>query len=364
MHAALQPDYAVPHDARATIAAELARYYGELAGTAARSTEEFSLARLLLGQTRRDGPQNREAEVCKAAATSFAKEYDSCRVWVPLRAIFTQRTMSTQPGSKGGYLVGVNTMQPVDVLRPWSVAAASGAQVMFGLRDNVDIPSTATAVTAGWISEGGQPAVETPPTIGGVSMSPKTAIGLVKFSLQLLRQAEAVEEYTRAMLLAAVGELLDQVFFAGAGGDHPLGLLGTPGIGTQSGASLAHAGVLAMRKTVLNAGAREERLQWVGTPAVQELLGAREAVTDTARFLWDTDGILGLTARATKNAPASALVCGDFSQAVIGVFGPGLEISVDPSQDFERAGLVARVMLMADVAFPRPEAFCVATAIS
>jgi hypothetical protein len=52
------------------------------------------------------------------------------------------------------------------------------------------------------------------------------------------------------------------------------------------------------------------------------------------------------------------LVVGDFSTSVIGVFGPGMRIDIDPSQDFNSAGLVARVMLMCDVAFPqrRPSA--------
>ena len=86
-------------------------------------------------------------------------------------------------------------------------------------------------------------------------------------------------------------------------------------------------------------------------------LGGRQRFTGSDATLWDSDNgtILGLPAHATKNA--SGLVVGDFSTSVIGVFGPGMRIDIDPSQDFNSAGLVARVMLMCDVAFPQPAAF-------
>ncbi len=72
-------------------------------------------------------------------------------------------------------------------------------------------------------------------------------------------------------MLSAVGELLDIAFLNGAGGSQPLGLLNTPGINTQSGTSLAHAGLLAMKQKALTAGGREDALAWVGAPAIQEL---------------------------------------------------------------------------------------------
>jgi hypothetical protein len=121
-----------------------------------------------------------------------------------------------------------------------------------------------------------------------------------------------------------------------------------------------------MEKAILNAGGREAALASVGTPAVKETLGGRQRFTGSNSTLWDSDAgtILGRPAYATKNAPASALIMGDFSQAVIGIFGPGIRIDIDPSQDFNAAGLVARVLLMCDVAFPQPAAFTVATSVT
>lgn len=361
---ALVANRIMPSDVRANIAAALANYYSELSTVESAPLVNFSLARMLCSLAERRGLTKREHEVCEGAAILYEQTYDPHRNWVPLPAIDV-RAMATVPGSKGGYLIGVDTRAPIDVLRPWSVVASAGATLLTNLRDSVLIPRTALVSTASWLgAEGGAGPSESPPTLGNVSLTSRTAITLVKFSAQLLRQGEAAEPFVRAHLLRVVGELLDVAFFAGPGGVQPLGLLQTTGIGAQSGTSLAHAGILAMRQKVLNKGGIESALQWVGTPDVQELIGGRERATGGGRFLWDNDGILGKPAYATKNAPANALTAGDFSQAVVGLFGPGIRIDVDPSQDFNSAGLVARVLLFCDVAFPQPGAFCVATSVT
>jgi len=253
----------------------------------------------------------------------------------------------------------------VGALLPFNVVTTAGVTTLNGLSDPVVIPRTVTATSAAFLASETPAAVtETPPTLGAASLTPKTAMALVKFSMQLLKQGAAAEMFIRAMLLRAVGELLDKVFFAGAGGSEPLGLLKTPGVGTQSGTGLALAGLLAMQETILLAGGREDSLRTISHPTTQKLLAARQTATGTSGFLWDAAGVLGKPAHATRNAPASTLVMGDFSQAIVGIFGPGIRIDIDPSQDFNSGGLVARVLLMCDVAFPRPDAFCVATSVT
>lgn len=350
-------------EARAIIARSLAGYYSELAGLdAGEPSRRFSLARFLLDTAERRPLRGREREVSEAAAMLGNQLNVPHREWVPWAALGT-RAMGSIPGSKGGFLVGSSVADPVDILRPWSVVAGAGVQTMNNLQNQVTIPRVGTAPAATWIGENGSAPNAVEPVLGSADLVPHTAIGLIHFSMQLLRQGEAVEAFLRAMLLSAVGQLLDVAFFSGAGGVQPMGLLNTPGINTQAGGNLTHANTLTMRQKVLTAGAVESNLQWVGPPAVQEVLGARERVAGGGRFLWDTD-ILGRPAFATQSAPASTLVCGDFSQAVLGVFGPGVRVDVDPSQNFNTAGLTARVLLMCDVAFPQPAAFTVATSVT
>jgi HK97 family phage major capsid protein len=357
----LSPDRVVPESTRANIAAELAKFYSELADKT--GAPAFSVARMLYAHSQRQWLTGRELAITQAASTLLAQDYDPQRCWVPFGALKT-RTMGADLGAKGGYLSGLDVAAPVDILRPWSVAASAGAHLMPGLINDIVLPRTTTAPTATWVGEPSAAPSESPPTIGNVSMSPHTAITLIKFSIQLLRQGEAVESYIRALLLAAVGELLDQAYFSGAGGVAPLGLLSTAGIGTQSGTSFTYTKALTARQAVLDAGGREDGLQWVGTPAVQKALSLVQRFTSTDSPLWGDNGVLGRPSHATKNAPTGALVCGDFSTSAIGVWGPGIRIDIDRSQDFNSGGLVARVMLMCDVAFPRPEAFHVSTSVS
>jgi HK97 family phage major capsid protein len=346
---------------KAGIAAELGKYYAELAALDD-SHGEFSLARLYGSYVPSMPDATREMEVCQAAALLADQHVMPHRWWVPLAAI-GDRAMASTPGSKGGYLATPETRPPADVLRPWSVAAS--ALPLDNLRGSVVIPRVSAAATATWLgAEGSSGPSETPPTLGSVDLTPRTLLAIISVSIQVIRQAQAMEPFLRAQLLRAVGEALDVAFFAGTGASQPLGLLQTAGISTQSGTSLAHAGILAMRQKVLTAGGREDQLQWVGTPAVQELLGARERATGGGQFLWGDSGILGRPANATKNAPASALTVGDFSTAVIGTFGPGIRLDIDPTQNFNSGGLVVRVLLMADVAFVQPAAFCVATSVT
>jgi HK97 family phage major capsid protein len=367
MSTELAPHYEVDAATRASVARELARFYAELSSMD-HAAESFSIGRYLRALAFGRGaegllPGGREADIARAAAATLGQRWDANRAWFPLSALHV-RTMTTTSGSKGGYMLGGQALDAVDVLRPWSIVAGAGAQIHEGLVGSVPLPRVTAETQGTWIGEAGVAPSESPPTMGEGSLKERTAVAFIKFSVQLLRQAEKAEMLFRAQLLAAVGAMLDAASLAGAGGIEPLGLSNTPGVGTQSGASLAHAGLLAMRKAVVSAGGREDRLLWVGAPNTQETLGARERAIGGGRFLWDDGFILGRSAFATKSAPAGTLFCGDFSQMHVGLFGPGIRIDVDPSQDFNSAGLVARVMLMADVAFAQPAAFVVAKSVT
>lgn len=364
MNSAVAPDNGIPAS-RAYIAKTLAGYYAELSDLD-ESKEGFSVADILRSNTDKGlsrGVTGYTREICEAASMSLGQLYDGQRTWIPLRALQT-RAMATTPGSKGGFLAGVDDASPVDVLRPWSVTASAGVNILTGLTANLAIPRTSTATSATWISENATAPAESPPSLGLASLTQKTAIATVKFSLALLRQADVIEDYLRQQLLRAAGELLDKAVLNGAGGAEPIGLLQTPGIGSQSGSSLADSGIRAMKKAVLNAGAVEQNLTWIATPTVQEVLSGRERASGGGQFLWGDGTVLGQRAFATKNAPASALIVGDFSQATVGVFGPGLRLDVDPSQSFNSGELVARVLLIADCCFPQAGAFAAATSVT
>ena len=258
-------------------------------------------------------------------------------------------------------------MVPVarDVLRPWSVVASAGVTVLEGLTGNLTLPQVATGAAAvgAWVSAEGVVAPHTQPVLGEVAMTPKHATAFTRFSRQLLLQSEQTEAFIRAQLLEAVGGLLDQAVISGSGANgQPLGLANTAGIGTQSGTSLSHAGTRTMRRQILAAGGRESNLAWIGAPDVQDVLSGRERSTGSG-FIWD-GGILTRPAFASSYVAAGTLACGDWARAVVGLWGPGFVVEVNPYENFQAGKLSARLLLECDVMFSPLGAFSVSTSIT
>lgn len=367
MNTLYSPPKDLREDLRSSLARELSRYYHELSEASEKPAPQFSLTRVVEAMTHERGLMDGyEHELCGATAVTAGESYDKHRVLIPLKAIAT-RDLTAASAAGGGYLVGVDTAQPLDVLRPYSVAVEAGVTVLPNLVGDLVVPRVTAASTAGWVSTEGTSFVDGQPTVGQAALRPKLAALTVNISRQWrLQSAEAGEVLLRQQVLGAGGTLIDQAFFSGTGANgQPLGLHAVSGIGTQSGTDLAHAGLLAQKRQVLAAGARESALTWVGTPLVQEALGARERASGGGRFLWDDGQILGAAAHATANAPADTLTVGDFSRAVLGIWGPpALRLEINPYQDFPRGGVAVRVVLACDVCFPIPAAFSVASSIT
>lgn len=364
MDASHIPPRTVDEHTRRSIARELSRYYDELAAAAEKPQPRFSLARLFAAMQGAHGLRGGfEREICSAAAMAEGEAYDPRRVRVPLSALAT-RTLVAGAGSAGGFMVQTDVGDVAELLRPSSVVVSAGAVVLSNLQGNLSLPRVATAASAAWVSGEVTDAGVSQPVLGTAPMVPRTLAVALRFSRQWGMQAAGGEEFIRRHLLRSVGEALDATFFAGTGAaGEPRGLLNTSGVGAQSGAGLSHAGTLAMRAAVVGAGADEARLRWVGAPGVQQTLGARERAAGSGRFVWDID-ILGARANASKNVPTGALVVGDFSQAVIGIWGSSLLVEVNPYDTFVSGIQAARASLAVDFGFPRAEAFCIATSVS
>lgn len=278
------------------------------------------------------------------------------------------RALGISTGAKGGYLVGVDTMPVADPLWQDSTIGVTGVQILEGLSSSLAIPRGTGAVTASWQSgEGGAPtAVDE--TLGSVSVTPKAVIATVQCSVQLARQALGAQEFLARLLLRTLRELLDNALLQGTGASgQPQGLANLPtasGIQQVSGTSLAWAGILNAQRLASASGVTDSRMTWVGAPTVRETIAARERTSGSGRTLWDDGKIAGNPALATPDAPASTLFVGDFSQALLALFGPGIELRFDPANNFN-TGLVAwQVLAVSDIVFLQPSGFVRITSIT
>lgn len=287
-------------------------------------------------------------------------------VSVPIAAVLRDLT-STGGASSGGALLGSARLDPQSALRPFSVTADAGARVV-DVADGsgaAGVPSITGAPVATWAAtEGGN--VGTSDAVFGLAQPVPKRVGLQFYvSYRLMKQGGALFDALMRMEIGnAIGRALDGAVLAGSGASgQPQGLATLSGVNAVSGTSLAHAGLLAMRKGAIDGGAREDRLRWIATPAVQETLGARERNAGGGRQLWDDGAVLGRPAHAVAEAAASTLVCGDFSLVTVYVLGP-LDIIFD-YRTLSTGGKISVVASMyVDLAVFPAAAFSVASSIT
>jgi len=314
-----------------------------------------------------------EREVTTAAYKQRPAEHDyrmrGNRIIVPPQVL--ARAMATSPGAKGGYLVNVETRSVLDALRPLSVVLSAGAVVVPGLTTSAVFPRQTGSPTMTWQAADGTTTNATDPTYGEASFTPRTAVGVVVGSRQLLTQSPALIDATLMPdLVRTAATTTDAAVIQGAGGAAPLGILNTPGVGTQSGTTLGVVGLLAMQRVVAAANglATPGGYRYITTPTVAELLSQRATLGTGTQPVWQgplgLGSVLGVPAFSTANTPTATMVGGDFSRVLIGEFFGGLEIEVSPNYNFNGNQFAIRAMLTIDVAVAHPSAFVVAASIT
>lgn len=289
----------------------------------------------------------------------------------PLGREAMERAMATSPGSKGGYMVGIETMGFIDILRNRSASLNMGVRHLSGLTGNVVFPRQTGKATVTWQGGEGTSVTATDQTLGQLSMTPKTAIAITDVSEQLLRQATpSAEAFVMADLARDVAiDGVDYAVINGTGGAQPLGIKNTPGVTTgQDAASATYAKVLAFPGVAGGVNAIRGNPGWVTNTAGALKLMQVQRFTSTDTPVWDgnlLDGTLvGFKAMSTEQVPSGNLIFGSWDEVVIGDWGV-LELAMDNGGTrFNQAQVGIRAMWMVDVLLRYPQAFVVSTNLS
>lgn len=341
---------------------ELTRETAQLAlarTQAPHDTPRISLASLIADLA--DGNiygENREAlqDFAERAGVAF----DPHRPHIPFEAL---RDLTKGTASAGGYLVATDTRPAVDILRPWSVTARAGVIVETGLQASQAVPKVTAKATPYWLPTEASGVTPSQPTLAQISMEPKTASAMVAFSRQLSRQTNA-EWFVRRELMRTVGTAVDQAVINGSGASgQPTGILLTAGVQTVAGATF-NAQALNMKRKVADMNVADDAISFLSTPAVRELLESRERAAGGGRFVWDGDKVADRPARVTTDMPAATMLCGDFSNVYVGIWGEAFQLLIDPSTNFRSGGIQAQIQLSCDVAVLHGAGFCSAGSIS
>jgi HK97 family phage major capsid protein len=281
------------------------------------------------------------------------------------------RAMATQPGSKGGFMVNVENMGFIDILRNRSVAMAMGARQLSGLQGNVMFPRQTGKSSVTWQGGEGTSVTATDQALGQLSMTPKTAIIVTDVSEQLLRQSSpSAEQFVMADLASTIAiDGVDNAVINGTGGSQPLGIMNTTGITSgQDASSATYAKILAFVSTAGALNAIRGNPGFAAKTAGAARLMQVQRFTSTDTPLWTGNMLngqcVGFNAMSSEQLASGNLIFGSWDEVVIGDWGV-LELSTDNGGTrFNQAQVGIRALWMVDVLLRYPQAFVVSTNLS
>lgn len=354
--------------------------YQTALGLSTRETKQYSIFRAMRTLTRNAAPAAFsdaafEMECSRELSKKIGREH-SANIFVPVEVLQrtaserAERTMTTTPGSKGGYAVDVQNMGFIDILRNRSVCYKMGATPMPGLVGNAAFVRQTGSPSITWQAGDAATVTAADQTLGQLSMTPKTAIVITDVSEQLLRQSSpSAEAFVMGDLAKSLSIAVDSAAINGTGGAQPLGIKNTAGITSgQDAASVTWAKIRAFWAAAAGANAVLSRPGWVTTSAGASLLSGTQRFTSTDTPIWEgnpSNGtVWGFPAMSSEQIASGNLIFGSWENLLIGEWGI-LELATDNGGTrFNNATVGIRAMWMVDTLLRYPQSFVVSTNLS
>jgi len=341
----------------------------------AKEQRDYSFMSAVRGIVNGSGLRGLEAEINDEIAKNMGRAARG--FYAPESFWAGKRDLTVGTDSAGGFLRPTDNLgdQFVDALRARLVFSELGARFMSGLTGDVAIPKLATGVSAGFVAENGATS-EVNAVFSQVTMSPKSLGAFTDVSRLLMIQSDpSVEQIVRDDLLNAIAQKVEDVAIEGGGSNEPTGITGTTGIGSvaigTNGGSLTWQAITDLVKEVEvdNAAINGNSLAYLTNPKVKSHMASTSKVasTDSVMLLEAPyDNVYGYNLAVTNNVPSdltkgtgtalSALIYGDFSQLMIGLFSTP-DILIDPYTAGSSGAVRIRVMQEIDVAVRHAQSF-------
>lgn len=223
----------------------------------------------------------------------------------------------------------------IDVLRNASSVMQAGATMLSGLQGDVKIPKKTAASSAGWIATEGGAAAESEPTLGQVTMSPKTLGAFTDITrLMMMQSSLDIEALIRNDLSTALALAIDLGALAGSGSSgQPTGIKNVSGINAPTafaGANPTFAEIVAMETAVAEDNALMGNLAYILPAGMYGALKTTTKDAGSGQFVVEPGNTInGYRAIVSNQVTAGDLYFGNFSDLLVGMYG-GLDITVDP----------------------------------
>ena len=326
-------------------------------------------------------------EVSQDIAKNSVTGGSSRSLFIPYSAL-NRATYVTSGATTGGNIVATDLRADdfIEALRNNTVMVGLGVQVLSGLVGDVAIPRRSGVASTGYLSSETTAISQAESTFDQISMTPKTLATMSKFSRNMLIQATpGIEQLVRNDLSEGINVSLDLGILNGTGSSgQPTGIMQTSGIGsvamgTNGGAITVDA--LVDLETALmedNASVNADSISYVTNAKVMGAI--KKLKTSGGEYLVNNNlqalgrgatpiAVNGYPLAMTNQVPSnltkgstsgscSAVVLGDFSQAILGLFGGGVEITVgEDSDDFAKNLTSVKAVVAFDVAVRHAQSF-------
>jgi HK97 family phage major capsid protein len=283
----------------------------------------------------------------------------------------TRSALGEGVGPAGGFLVPtLLSAQIVDIAREQSAIVRAGAQTVPMEQGAVTIATVVRDVEPSWRPESGL-IKEDEPVFGAMNLIAKSIAVIVPVSLEIIQDANNVEETLRRLLGAAFAVALDRAAIQGSGiGPEPTGIVSKAGVphslALGGAGDIAHVdqvvrllyGVRASNAvgqlSVIMHNEHALKMDTTRTPDGQ-LIQAPAIFNDAVRVTTNN-----LPSTGSGNTWAAPVIAGVFSDFLIAVRQRlQIEVSRLTGPYFQHGQVAIRAMMRADMAVLRPKSFIV-----
>ena len=212
----------------------------------------------------------------------------------------------------------------VEILR--SKLAIKEAQFLTGLVGNVSVPAQTSESGADWVSDVNADAVDTNPTVGSITLTPKkiSAVATVQKDLLLSGNPDAIALVMND-LISAVDRRLDLTILKGRAASPTV-----QGVGTATGVNvvtLSEGVAKATYQDFLKYGAFVDQYEMNGTPrfimssADRQILKGISKDAGSGRYICEDNMIDGYEVGICGKLATGEIYFGDWSQILVGNWG-------------------------------------------
>ena len=290
-----------------------------------------------------------------------------------------KRELTVGTNSSGGFFAPSVQLADefVEALRARMVLPGLGMRIMSGLNTKIQIPKISSGAAAAFVAESGDVGDQTQ-TTAQITMVGRTLGARTDVSRLLLLESDpSIEQIVRDDLLAAVANKIEDVAIEGGASNEPTGITQTSGIGSVAIGTNGGAPTWAMVTNLVkeveidNAAINGDTLAFLTNPKVKSKMAntVRVISTDSHMILNDPyNNLYGYDLGITTNVPSdltkgstsgscSAVIFGDFSQLMLGVFGGGPDVLIDPYPNSASGSVRIVVHQEVDVAVRHAQSF-------